>query len=146
VNQATQNMTWPENSMDGLYRAATEFAWRPKESTLRIVIHTTDDTFWNGPTSADGVSIQHGYTDTVQALTDNQVRVFSFASLMGGPFETDPVGDGWFAPYGGDKSIPDATGGGVFMLNDVMSGSISLSASINGAVEGSLCKPYPVPE
>lgn len=145
VVASSSNGTFPENSLDALYRAATEFAWRPKESTLRIVIHTTDDTFWNGPTSTDGVQVVHNYTDTVKSLTDNQVRVFAFASLLGGPFETDDVSGGWFQPYGGQKSIPDATGGGVFQLNDVMNNSISLSNSINQSVAGALCDPYPVP-
>jgi hypothetical protein len=145
VNVATSNGTFPENSLDALYRASTEFAWRPAASTLRIVIHTTDDTFWNGPTSTDGVQVIHNYTDTVKSLTDNQVRVFAFASLLGGPLEFDDVSQGWFAPYAGAKSIPDSTGGGVFKLDDVLSGSISLSASINAAVGGSLCKPYPTP-
>jgi hypothetical protein len=145
VNVATSNGTWPENSLDALYRAATEFAWRPAASTLRIVIHTTDDTFWNGPTTTDGVQVIHNYTDTVKSLTDNQIRVFAFASLLGGPFETDDVSEGWFAPYAGAKSVPDSTGGGVFKLDEVLSGSISLSASINGAVAGSLCQPYPTP-
>jgi hypothetical protein len=145
VNVATQNGTWPENSLDGLYRAATEFAWRPADSTLRIVIHTTDDTFWNGPLTTDGVQVVHNYTDSVKALTDNQVRVFAFASLLGGPFETDDVSQGWFAPYAGAKSIPDATGGGIFKLDEVLQGTISLSDSINASVAGSLCKPYPTP-
>jgi hypothetical protein len=71
--------------------------------------------------------------------------VFSFASLLGGPFENQDVSVGWFGPYLGSPSIPDSTGGGVFKLDDVLAGGISLSTSINGAVESSLCKPYPVP-
>ncbi len=145
VKVTTQNTTWPENSLDGLYEGAAAFAWRPADSTLRIIIHTTDDTFWDGPAFQDGVQITHGYTDTVKALQTAQVRVFAFASLLGGPFENQDVSPGWFGPYLGSQSIPDSTGGGVFKLDDVLSGSISLSASINTAVESSLCKPYPVP-
>ena len=40
--------------------------------TLRLVIHTTDDTFWDGPTVGNGVDIQYGYADTVAALQQAQ--------------------------------------------------------------------------
>src|SRR5262249_8573868 len=99
VNGACCNSTWPENSLDALYDAATKFEWRPIDQTLRIVIHTTDDTFWNGPTTADGVQILHDYKSTVQALQQAQVRDFSFAALMGGELENLDVSMGWFGPY-----------------------------------------------
>jgi len=140
------NTTWPENSLDSLYRAAKEFAWRPKESTLRLVIHTTDDTFVQGPTTHNGVQIMHNYPDTVKALQEEQVRVFAFASLLGGPFEADDVSQGWFAPIAGSPSIPNATGGAVFKLDDVMSGTVSLSNAIPAAVKDTYCKPYPTPK
>jgi hypothetical protein len=145
TQQSTQNTTWPENSMDALYAAASQFAWRPKDTTLRIAIHTTDDTFWNGPTSQDGVSITHGYADTLAELQTEQVRVFSFANKLGGPFETDDVSGGWFGLYGANPAMPDATGGAVNVLDDVLGGSISLADAIPAAVKDSLCKPYPVP-
>jgi hypothetical protein len=140
------NSTWPENSLDALYRAAAEFDWRPAASTLRIVIHTTDDTFWQGPTTQDGVQILHDYQGTVSALQGAEVRVFSFASKLGGPFENEDVSAGWFGPYQGMTSLPDATGGGVYELDGVLNGSISLSAAIPAAVKDTLCKPYPTPK
>lgn len=140
------NGTWPENSLDSLYRGAKEFQWRPAADTLRIVIHTTDDTFWNGPTFTDGVQVQHGYADTVQALQEEQVRVFAFAATLGGPFETDDVSEGWFAPYAGQPALPPATGGGVFDVKAVLGGQISLADSITSAVSGSFCQPYPPPQ
>jgi len=146
VSGTGYNTTWPENSLDALYGGATQFEWRPIDQTLRIIIHTTDDTFWNGPTTTDdGVPIVHDYKGTVQALQQAQIRVFSFASLLGGPGENEDVSPGWFGPYQGDKSIPDSTGGGVYKLDDVLSGQISLSASINQAVKDSFCEPYPPP-
>ena len=144
VSGGGYNSTWPENSLDGLY-GATGFAWRPAEETLRIVIHTTDDTFWEGPSTQDGVPIAHNYDETVTALQQAQIRVFSFASMLGGPTETTDVSAGWFGPYNGKNSIPEATVGGVFELNQVMSGQISLSASINQAVSDSFCEPYEPP-
>lgn len=140
------NTTFPENSLDALYRAAKEFAWRPKETTLRLVIHTTDDTFVQGPTTHNGVQVLHNYPETVKQLQDQQVRVFGFASLLGGPFETDDVSQGWFTTVAGSPSIPDATGGGVYKLDDVMSGTVSLSDAIPAAVKDTYCKPYPTPK
>jgi len=141
-----QNSTWPENSLDSLYRAAKEFAWRPKASTLRLVIHTTDDTFVQGPTTFNGVQIMHSYAETVKQLQDEQVRVFGFASKLGGPSESDDVSQGWFSTVGGSPTIPNATGGGVFQLDDVMSDTVSLSSAIPAAVKDTQCKPYPTPK
>lgn len=141
-----QNTTWPENSLDALYRAAKEFEWRPVESTLRLVIHTTDDTFWQGPATQDGVQILHNYPDTVSALQSAQVRVFSFASKLGGITGTQDVSAGWFTPLAGSPTIPVATGGGVFEIDGVANGSISLSNAIPAAVKDTQCKPYPTPK
>jgi hypothetical protein len=146
VSGGGYNTTFPENSIDALYDAATKFAWRPVDETLRIVIHTTDDTFWEGPSTQDGVAILHDYKSTVAALQQGQIRAFSFASELGGPTETTDVSAGWFGAYLGEKSIPESTGGGVFELNQVISGQISLSASINQSVIESLCEPYPRPD
>jgi hypothetical protein len=139
------NTTWPENSLDALYRAAKEFEWRPVDSTLRLVIHTTDDTFWQGPATQNGVQILHNYPDTVSALQSEKVRVFSFASKLGGMSGVDDVSAGWFTPLAGSPSIPDATGGGVFEI-DAVGGSISLSNAIPAAVKDTQCKPYPTPK
>ena len=146
VSGIGSNTTYPENSLDALHDAATKFAWRPAAETLRIVIHTTDDTFWDGPTNQDGVAILHGYDETVDALQQEQVRVFPFANKMGGAWEAVDVSAGWFGPYLGDPAIPDATGGSVFELDHVLQGQVSLSASINQSVIDSFCQPYPPPE
>jgi hypothetical protein len=139
------NKTWPENSLDALYRAAAEYAWRPIGQSLRMIIHTTDDTFWEGPTIQDGVQIQHGYAETLKKLQDQQVRVFSFAATVGGQFNNIDVTAGWFAPYGGMPPIPSATGGNAWNIDDVLSNQISLSAAINSAIETTRCQPYPTP-
>lgn len=145
VNGGGQNTTWPENSLDALYRAAQEFPWRPETQTLRMIIHTTDDTFWEGPTTQDGVQIQHAYYETSQLLQQQKIRVFSFASKLGGLCECLDVAPGWFAGHQGMAPIPMATGGEAWDINQVLGGQISLSAAINGAVEQSRCKPYPPP-
>jgi hypothetical protein len=142
VNGGGFNTTFPENSIDPLYAAATEFDWSPLGMTTRIVIHTTDDTFWDGPTMADGEMIQHSYVETVDALQDEQVRVFSFAAMLGGPGENEDVTMGWFGPYGAEIAIPEATDGGVFSIDDVLAGTVSLGDAIVSAVEDSYCEPY----
>lgn len=142
VNGVGFNTTFPENSLDPLYAAATEFEWRPITNTTRIVIHTTDDTFWEAPQMADGIAIQHDYEETVDALQDEHVRVFGFTAMLGGPGETDDVSMGWFGPYGTELAIPEATDGGIWSIDDVLAGTVSLGDAIVSAVEDSYCEPY----
>lgn len=142
VSASGSNTTWPENSLDALYAAATGFQWRPADSTLRIVIHTTDDTFVEGPTTYNGIDIERGYADTVQALQDQQIRVFSFTADLGGSCSCEDVSPGWSGPYDGQPSIPDATDGGRFDIDMVLAGSLSLSEAINASVEGAVCEDY----
>jgi hypothetical protein len=142
VGGGNSNVTFTENSIDGLWLAAEEFDWRPAATTDRLVIHVTDDTFWDGPTNQNGVAILHGYAETVEALQDNTVRVFSFADQIGGACECEDVTPGWSNPYMGMTAIPEATDGGVFDINQILSGMISLTASIDEAVENSHCDPY----
>ncbi len=142
VGGGNPNSTFTENSLDALYLAATDFAWRPAATTTRIVIHTTDDTFWEGPTVGNGVAIQHGYADTVQALQDATVRVYSFADDIGGACECQDVTPGWSTPYMAMLPMPQATDGGVYAINDILSGVTSLTDAIDTAVEESYCDPY----
>ena len=52
---------------------------------------------------------------------------------------------GWFGPYLGKLSMGEATDGGVWDIDLVKSGAVSLAEGINGAVEESHCVPYPTP-
>lgn len=142
VGGGNSNSTWTENSLDALYLAATGFQWRPAETTTRLVIHTTDDTFWDGPTVGNGVPIVHGYAETVQALQDATVRTYSFADDLGGPSNNMDVTMGWSTPYMGMLPIPEATDGGVYAIGQVLAGTVSLADAINTAVEESYCDPY----
>jgi hypothetical protein len=142
VGGGNSNGTWPENSLDALWLAANGFLWRPAESTLRLVIHTTDDTFWDGPTVGNNIPIQHGYAETVMALQDAQVRVFSFADEIGGSCSCLDVSMGWSTPYEMQTPIPEATDGAVYDINAVLSGAVSLGDAIFASVEESYCDPY----
>jgi hypothetical protein len=144
VGGGNYNTTWPENSLDGLYLAAAGFQWRPQgDQTLRMIIHTTDDTFWDGPTMQNGVAIEHGYEEIVGALQDREIRMFTFAAQIGGMCECEDVTPGWSTPYMGMPPIPESTDGDVFDLDLVLAGQLSLSAAINGAIEENMCEPYP---
>jgi hypothetical protein len=143
VSGAGFNSTWPENSLDALFSAAVGFQWRPAgDATLRLVIHTTDDTFWDGPMVQDGVMIQHGYDETVDALQTAQIRTFSFAAQIGGMCECMDVTPGWSTPYQGKTALPEATDGGVFDIDLVLAGQLSLAEAINGLVVDTMCEPY----
>jgi hypothetical protein len=142
VGGGNGNFTFTENSLDALYLAASDFEWRPEQTTTRLVIHTTDDTFWDGPTVGNGVPIVNGYAGTVQALQDAMVRVYSFADDIGGACECQDVTPGWSTPYMGMLPVPEATDGGVYAINEILAGSVSLTDAINTAVEESYCDPY----
>jgi hypothetical protein len=145
VRGGNWNDTWPENSLDALYLGASDFEWRPPGETLRAIIHATDDTFWDGPTVGNGIQIERGYDETVSRLQEQQVRVFTFAAHIGGQYSDQDVTPGWYGPYQGKDSIPDATGGGIFDIDQVLAGQISLSDGIVDAIEENLCEPYPQP-
>ncbi len=136
------NYTWPENSLDALALAATGFQWRDAETTLRLVIHATDDTFWDGPATENGVAIVNGYEGTVAALQAQQARVFSFTADIGGQCECENVAAGWSAPYGEFASIPDATDGGRFDIGLIVDGRVSFTDAIAAAVDQSYCTAY----
>jgi hypothetical protein len=131
---------------DPLFAAAGGFQWRPIDTTLRMIIHTTDDTFWNGPTVADGVNILHNYPETVDLLQSKQIRMFTFADFIGGQFENQDVSMGFFTDFQGQPPIPMQTGGAAFNIGEVLAGIISLADAITQSVEDSYCEEYPPPE
>ncbi|GMV18156.1 MAG: hypothetical protein AMXMBFR56_63800 [Polyangiaceae bacterium] len=137
-----QNTTYAENSLDALFRAATEFSWRPPGSTLRMVVHATDDTFWQGPTTQDGVQILHNYSEVTSALKVAEVHVVAFAAKLGGPLKTDDVSAGWFSPLQGAPTIPDATGGAAYALDAVLGGTILVPNVLSNGAKQARCKPY----
>jgi len=145
INSGGSNIFYPENSLDALYLAAKSFQWRDSGTTLRAVIHTTDDTFWEGPSQNDGVTIQHSYVETLDALISETIRVFSFAAELGGPFENENVTAGWSKVYGNSPPIPHGTDGAVFKIEDVLNGSSSLADGIKQVILDSYCDPYEPP-
>jgi hypothetical protein len=143
VGGGNANSTWPENSLDALFIAGAGFQWRTAgDATLRMIIHTTDDTFWDGPTMQNGVAIAHGYDEVVDELQQGTIRTFSFTSQIGGSCECEDVTAGWSTPYQGKPTIPEATDGAVFDLDLVLAGQLSLSAAISGAIDDTMCQPY----
>lgn len=143
VGGGNANSTWPENSLDALFIGGAGFQWRPAgDATLRMIIHTTDDTFWDGPATQNGVAIVHGYDEVVDTLQQATIRTFSFTSQIGGSCECEDVTAGWSTPYQGNPTIPEATDGAVFDLDLVLAGQLSLSAAINGAIDDTMCQPY----
>jgi len=142
VGGGNGNFTWTENSLDALHFAAADFDWRPIATTTRMIVHVTDDTFWDGPTNGNGVPIQYGYAETVDILQSHAVRVFSFADDIGGACGCDDVTPGWSTPYMGMAPIPMATDGGVFPINEILGAQLSLTAALDAAVEQSICTAY----
>lgn len=164
----TQNPICEENALDGLYAAATDFPWRP--TATRVIIVATDDTFiehddnygdrdGDGDTTSTDFPREGDYpalrtlAETVSALTDNRIRVFSFTRLSapgifdltrcGTPRRLDweAITNGWSAPYNGAPPIPAATDGANFDLDQVRTGALSLEDTINNVVVDSYCNP-----
>ncbi|MCA9695110.1 MAG: vWA domain-containing protein [Nannocystaceae bacterium] len=144
INVETSNIDWPENSLDALHAAATEFAWRDADDTARLVIHATDDDFREAPAILSGQPVRHTYAQTVRALQQAQVRVATFASQIGGQCECLDVRSGWFTKHQGRASIPDATGGAAFDIDDVVAGELSLASAVKATARDSLCTRYPL--
>ena len=143
INGGT-NTTYPENSLDALWHAAESFQWRDPETTLRLVIHATDDTFLEAPAVLDGIEVEHTYEETVGALQAEEVRVAAFAATIGGPlFDPYDVDAGWFSPWNGLTAIPESTGGVVFHIDGILDGTQSLGDRDRGTVEEVECTPYP---
>lgn len=143
-NEQTQstegNYDWPENSLDGLALTAKNFQWRDPAKALRIIILATDDTFREKPASfSSGIAAQHTYDETVTLLKEGRIRVAAFAAKIGGSTGTTDVQPGFFTPYNGKEPIPAATGGTVFFIDDVKSGTLSLVDAITGFVETERC-------
>ena len=92
------------------------------------------------------VDILHNYPETVDLLQSKEIRMFTFAALIGGQDGATPVGDGFFTDFQGQPAIPMQTGGSASNIDEVLAGVISLSDAINTAVEDSYCEPYPMTE
>jgi len=162
----TQNPICEENSLDALYAATADFPWRA--NATRVVILATDDTFLERPDNYgdrdhDGLTNKTDFpregnypaartlTETVTALRDGRIRVFSFSRITqpnilercgtGRRLPWADITDGWTTPYGSQPPIPTQTDGGNFDLDQVKNGSLSLSATINQVVLESFCSP-----
>ncbi len=144
IGSTAANLDWPENTLDALYTAADGFAWRPADTTLRAIVHATDDDFGEAPAVQSGQTIQHGYRQTVAALRAAEVRVFSFAARVGGQCECLDVRPGLMAPYRGQKAIPAATGGAVFDIDEVAAGRLGFGKALSGALSTAICTHYPL--
>ena len=144
INSADANLDWPENTLDAVHAAASEFAWRPADATLRMIVHATDDDFGEAPAIQSGQAIKHDYAQTVSALRAAEVRMFSFAAKVGGKCECLDVRPGLFARFRGRPSLPDATGGAVFDIDEVAGGKLSFAAAVGGAIKSGVCSRYPL--
>jgi hypothetical protein len=166
------NFDWPENSLDALHAAATQFQWRDAASTLRTIIHITDASFRDltsvSSAAGDPMNLEQGngtlssmrsFDETIEALRAQSIWVNTFAARTGGPPGLTPsppshgafrgvdvnVGIGFFEPYDGRNSIADSTGGLAWDIDQVYDGIISLATPINEAVEDRQCTTYPPP-
>jgi hypothetical protein len=144
------NMDCAENSLDAMYAAATRCTWRP--DATHLLIHVTDDTFLEppgvfseGPFGGGGVPAFHTYADVIFETVERQIRVGAFAMEVPEPCGagmSSNTGQGFFTGFGGMPSLPMATGGRVWDIADVRSGSLSMATAIAEMVEDEYCTPF----
>jgi hypothetical protein len=166
----SDNLTWPENALDGLWAAATEYKWREPGKTLRTIILITDASFWDLTEASSGHMTEvntsgffpthvskHGYDETIAQVRMQQIWVNTFAAKTGGPPDgmmsppshgefrgtTVNVGIGYFEPYNGKPSLAESTGGAAWDVDDVFDMKISLATPINESIEARQCAVYP---
>jgi hypothetical protein len=144
INSAAANLDWPENSLDALHTAVTGFAWRPAATTLRTIVHATDDDFGEAPSVQSGQPIAHSYIEVAEALRAAEIRMFSFAAKIGGQCECLDVRPGFFTRHQGRPSLPDTTGGAAFDIDEVASGKLAFAAAVGGAIKSGVCTRYPL--
>lgn len=165
----SDNLSWTEDALDGLYAAGTEFQWREPGKTLRTIILITDASFWDGKEPSSGADAEktndffpnhiskHSYDETIASLRMQQIWVNTFAAKTGGPPDgmmapashgmfrgiSVNVGIGYFEPYNGKPSIADSTGGLAWDIDDVYDMKISLATPINESIAAHQCAVYP---
>jgi hypothetical protein len=140
IRAGGDNLDWPENSLDALHAAATRFAWRDADDTVRVVVHATDDGFASaGDVLSGAVTVEHDYAQTVAALTDAHVRVATFTARIGGKCECEDVTPGFMARHDDALSLPDATGGAAFDLDEVARGRLHFADAIPSLVTNAVC-------
>ncbi|HQB11252.1 MAG TPA: hypothetical protein PLW37_15425 [bacterium] len=70
------------------------------------------------------------------------MRVGAFAAKKGGSTGTTNVEPGFFTDYNGKPSIPVATGGEVYLIDDVNAGTLHIYETVNAFIENTMCKTY----
>jgi hypothetical protein len=129
-----QNYDFPENSLDALHLAATSCTFR--EGATRVLVHVTDDTFYERPAVfSDVVPAERIYPEVSRALTAFELRVATFYDQADHP-------EGFSAPYEGAPSLVDATGGRAFSFDDVVAGRLDMGDAIQEFLVAEYCTPY----
>jgi hypothetical protein len=144
IHSPEANLDWPENSLDALHLAASGFAWRPASTTARLIVHATDDDFGEAPAIQSGQAVKHTYKETLDALRAQEIRVSTFAAKLGGQCECLDVKPGLLDSFGALPSLPDATGGAAFDIDEVAAGRLSLAAAVQATLSDAICRSYPL--
>ncbi|MCA9661831.1 MAG: hypothetical protein KC486_26060 [Myxococcales bacterium] len=144
IHSPEANLDWPENSLDALHLAAAGFAWRPASTTARLIVHATDDDFGEAPVIQSGQAVKHTYKETLDVLRAQEIRVSTFAAKLGGQCECLDVKPGLLASFGALPSLPDATGGAAFDIDEVAAGRLSLAAAVQATFNDAICRSYPL--
>ncbi len=98
--------SYPQNALGGVL-SASQVPW--STDSQRIVILITDALFWTSVNKGESKERAPDYEDTIKALKDNNIQVFTLAQDYGG-FSKD---------YFGHPSLSDATSGQWFDIKNL---------------------------
>jgi hypothetical protein len=132
----------PENAIDALFAGATQFGWR--NGALHIIIFATDDTFVERPGTLGSANlpVAHTYAEVLSEVLAREIRVSAFAAHTGVCWDHNNGEPGFFAPYQGNPPLPEATGSNAFDIQQVASGTISMTEAIKGIILEEYCTPF----
>lgn len=124
------NFDFPENSLEALYRSATDFDFRP--GSRRYILLLTDASFLESPAVfSDGTPALHSYAEVADALRERRIRLLAIHASR--------AGRGFSSRYEGQPSLVAATGGRWFELADVSSGALSLETVLGDLLVAPVC-------
>jgi hypothetical protein len=136
------NNDCPENSIDALFAGSTQFGWR--EGGLHLIIFATDDTFVESPGTLGSyyLPVQHTYNQVLSEVLAREIRVSAFVAHIGTCWDSNNGDPGFFTPFNGSPPLPEATGASAYDIQQVASGTLSLTEAIKDILLDEYCTPF----
>jgi len=126
------NFDFPENSLDAIYRAASDMPFAP--NSRRYVLLMTDSNFLEPPAVfSDGTPVRHRYAEVERALRDNEVKLFAVHDTS--------AGEGLSRNWKGRPPLVSQSGGTWFEISQITTGALTLNDVLAKFIMRSVCDP-----